>query len=207
MAEYLPSGMLGLAITALIASFMAGVAANVSAFNTVVTYDLYQDYIREDADDRHYIRFGRLATVVGMLISIGTAFIAKGYDNIMNYVQLLFSYFNAPLFATFIIGLFWRRATRWGGFAGLVAGTFGAFMTHLLYSKGTIDFRLRPGCGLLGRDRGVQRRRDRDGRGQPHDPAAARGGPSGAGLGDGRDRPGRGRSRRARGGSGRWCSP
>jgi SSS family solute:Na+ symporter len=140
MAEYLPNGMLGLAITALIASFMAGVAANVSAFNTVVTYDLYQDYIRSDAEDRHYIRFGRVMTVVGILISIGTAFIAKGYENIMNYVQLLFSYFNAPLFATFIIGLFWKRATRWGGFAGLVAGTFGAFMTHLLYSKGTIHF-------------------------------------------------------------------
>jgi solute:Na+ symporter, SSS family len=119
---------------------MAGVAANVSAFNTVVTYDLYQDYVRPDAGDAHYIRFGRLATVAGVAISIGTAFIAKGYENIMNYVQLLFSYFNAPLFATFIIGMFWRRATPWGGFAGLVAGTFGAFMTHQLYSKGTIDF-------------------------------------------------------------------
>jgi solute:Na+ symporter, SSS family len=140
MAEYLPNGMLGLAITALIASFMAGVAANVSAFNTVVTYDLYESYIREDAGDRHYIWFGRIATVVGVLISIATAFIAKGYDNIMNYVQLLFSYFNAPLFATFVIGLFWRRATAWGGFAGLVAGTLGAFFTHLLYSKDTIHF-------------------------------------------------------------------
>ncbi len=140
MAEYLPSGMLGLAITALIASFMAGVAANVSAFNTVVTYDLYQDYIRGDASERHYIWFGRIFTVVGIVISIGTAFIAKGYENIMNYVQLLFSYFNAPLFATFVIGLFWKRATRWGGVAGLVAGTLGAFLTHLLYSKGTISF-------------------------------------------------------------------
>jgi SSS family solute:Na+ symporter len=140
MAEYLPNGMLGLAITALIASFMAGVAANVSAFNTVVTYDLYQSYIRAEAGDRHYIWFGRIATVVGVLISIATAFIAKGYDNIMNYVQLLFSYFNAPLFATFVIGLFWRRATAWGGFAGLVAGTLGAFFTHLLYSKDTIHF-------------------------------------------------------------------
>jgi solute:Na+ symporter, SSS family len=112
----------------------------VSAFNTVVTYDLYQDYIRKEAEERHYIWFGRIATVAGVLISIATAFIAKGYENIMNYVQLLFSYFNAPLFATFVIGLFWLRATRWGGFAGLVAGTFGAFMTHLLYSKGTIGF-------------------------------------------------------------------
>jgi SSS family solute:Na+ symporter len=140
IAQYLPTGMLGIAITGLLAAFMAGVAANVSAFNTVVTYDLYQDYIRDDADDAHYIRFGRIVTVVGIAISIATAFIAKGYENIMNYVQLLFSYFNAPLFATFIIGMFWRRATPWGGFAGLVSGTFGAFMTHQLYSRGTIDF-------------------------------------------------------------------
>jgi solute:Na+ symporter, SSS family len=139
IAEYLPTGMLGLAVTALLAAFMAGVAANVSAFNTVVTYDLYQDYIRGDADPRHYILFGRIATVVGVLISIGTAFIAKGYENIMNYVQLLFSYFNAPLFATFIIGMFWKRATPWGGFAGIVAGTFGAFMTHQLTSSGNLD--------------------------------------------------------------------
>ncbi len=139
IAEYLPSGMLGIAVTGLIAAFMAGVAANVSAFNTVVTYDLYQDYIKPNADPAHYIRFGRIATVVGVAISILTAFIAKGYDNIMNYVQLLFSYFNAPLFATFIIGMFWKRATPWGGFAGLVSGTFGAFMTHQLYSRGTIE--------------------------------------------------------------------
>jgi solute:Na+ symporter, SSS family len=139
MAHYLPTGMLGIAITGLLAAFMAGVAANVSAFNTVVTYDLYQDYVRDDADDAHYIRFGRIVTVVGIAISIATAFIAKGYENIMNYVQLLFSYFNAPLFATFIIGMFWKRATPWGGFAGLVSGTFGAFMTHQLYSRGTID--------------------------------------------------------------------
>lgn len=138
--QYLPNGMLGLAVTALLAAFMAGVAANVSAFNTVVTYDIYQDYIRKDADDGHYIRFGRLATAAGVLVSIGTAFIAKGYENIMNYVQLLFSYFNAPLFATFVIGLFWRRATRWGGFAGLVAGTLGAFITHQLYASGTVEF-------------------------------------------------------------------
>ncbi len=140
IAEYLPSGMLGIAVTGLMAAFMAGVAANVSAFNTVVTYDLYQDYVKSDADPAHYIRFGRIATVAGVAISILTAFIAKGYENIMNYVQLLFSYFNAPLFATFIIGMFWKRATPWGGFTGLVAGTFGAFMTHQLYSRGTIDF-------------------------------------------------------------------
>jgi SSS family solute:Na+ symporter len=139
IAEYLPTGMLGVAITGLLAAFMAGVAANVSAFNTVVTYDLYQEYVRGDADSAHYIRFGRIATVAGILISIATAFIAKGYENIMNYVQLLFSYFNAPLFATFVIGMFWKRATPWGGFFGLISGTLGAFLTHLLYSKGTIS--------------------------------------------------------------------
>jgi SSS family solute:Na+ symporter len=119
---------------------MAGVAANVSAFNTVVTYDIYQDYIRPDRDPGHYVTVGRIATVGGVLVSIATAFIAKGYDNVMNYVQLLFSYFNAPLFATFLCAIFWRRATPWGGFFGLVAGTAGAAATHILYSKDVIHF-------------------------------------------------------------------
>jgi solute:Na+ symporter, SSS family len=138
--KYLPNGMLGLAVTGLIAAFMAGVAANVSAFNTVVTYDLWQSYFRPNEQSSYYVRFGRIATVAGIAISIGTAFIAKGYSNVMNYVQLLFSYFNAPLFATFIVGMFWKRTTAWGGFFGLIAGTLGAFITHLLYSKGTISF-------------------------------------------------------------------
>jgi SSS family solute:Na+ symporter len=140
ISKYLPNGMLGLAVTGLIAAFMAGVAANVSAFNTVVTYDLWQSYFRPNEQSSYYVRFGRIATVAGIAISIGTAFIAKGYSNVMNYVQLLFSYFNAPLFATFIVGMFWKRTTAWGGFFGLVAGTLGAFLTHLLYSKGTISF-------------------------------------------------------------------
>jgi SSS family solute:Na+ symporter len=138
--KYLPNGMIGLAVTGLLAAFMAGVAANVSAFNTVVTYDIYQQYIRRDASPRHYITFGRLATVFGVLVSILTAFIAKGYDNVMNYVQLLFSYFNAPLFATFLCAMFWKRATPWGGFFGLVAGTAGAAAMHILYSKDVIHF-------------------------------------------------------------------
>jgi solute:Na+ symporter, SSS family len=138
MGELFPTGILGLAITGLMASFMAGVAANVTAFNTVVTYDLWQDYVKKERDPAYYVRFGRLATVGGILIAIATAFIAKGYSNIMNYVQLLFSYFNAPLFATFIIGMFWKRTTPWGGFFGLVAGTAGAFITHELASNGVI---------------------------------------------------------------------
>ena len=139
IGKYFPEGMLGLAVTGLLAAFMAGVAANVTSFNTVVTYDLWQDYVRPGRDERYYLRVGRVATVVGLLISVATAFIAKGYDNIMNYVQLLFSYFNAPLFATFIIAMFWRRSTPWAGFWGLIAGFLGAFWTHELYSWGAID--------------------------------------------------------------------
>jgi solute:Na+ symporter, SSS family len=140
IGQLLPEGMLGIAVTGLLAAFMAGVAANVTAFNTVFTYDLWQSYYRKDRDAEYYVRVGRLATVGGLIVAIGTAFIAKGYSNIMNYVQLLFSYFNAPLFATFIIGMFWRRMTPWAGFAGLVAGTLGAFVTHELYSMGHVHF-------------------------------------------------------------------
>ncbi len=123
MNEYLPNGMLGLALVGLIAAFMAGVAANVSAFNTVVTYDLWEPYVRSGRDDDYYLRVGRIATVGGIVVGIGTALIASGYSNIMDYIQLLFSFFNAPLFATFIIGMFWSRMTPWAGFWGLVAGT------------------------------------------------------------------------------------
>jgi solute:Na+ symporter, SSS family len=130
MNEYLPNGMLGLALVGLIAAFMAGVAANVSAFNTVVTYDLWEPYVRQDRSDDYYLRFGRIATVVGILIGIVTALIASGYTNIMDYIQLLFSFFNAPLFATFIIGMFWKRMTPWAGFWGLLAGTLGAIVAH-----------------------------------------------------------------------------
>jgi SSS family solute:Na+ symporter len=140
VGQLLPEGMLGIAVTGLLAAFMAGVAANVTAFNTVFTYDIWQAYIRKGRDTEYYVRIGRLATVGGLLVSIGTAFIAKGYSNIMNYVQLLFSYFNAPLFATFIIGMFWRRSTPRAGLAGLVAGTLGAFVTHELYAGGAIHF-------------------------------------------------------------------
>jgi solute:Na+ symporter, SSS family len=139
IGHYFPEGMLGLAVTGLLAAFMAGVAANVTSFNTVVTYDLWQDYVRPDRDEQYYLRVGRIATVLGLLVAIATAFIAKGYDNIMNYVQLLFSYFNAPLFATFFIAMFWKRSTPWAGFWGMLAGMLGAFVTHELYSWGTID--------------------------------------------------------------------
>jgi SSS family solute:Na+ symporter len=139
IGRYLPEGMLGIAITGLLAAFMAGVAANVTSFNTVFTYDIWQSYVRKDRDPEYYLRVGRIATIGGLAVSILTAFIAKGYSNIMNYVQLLFSFFNAPLFATFIIAMFWRRSTPMAGFLGMVAGFLGAFATHELYIHDVLD--------------------------------------------------------------------
>jgi solute:Na+ symporter, SSS family len=118
---------------------MAGVAANVSAFNTVVTYDLWEPYVQKDRDDHYYVRFGRIATVCGIVIGIGTALIASGYNNIMDYIQTLFSIFNAPLFATFIIGMFWKRMTPWAGFWGLLAGTFGAVAAYYSNKWGWVN--------------------------------------------------------------------
>jgi SSS family solute:Na+ symporter len=132
IGNFLPEGMLGIAVTGLLAAFMAGVAANVTSFNTVVTYDIIQAYFVKDRDSDYYLRAGRWVTIGGLLVSILTAFIAKGYSNIMNYIQTLFSIFNAPLFATFIIAMFWKRATAWGGFWSLVAGTAAAYGVNRL---------------------------------------------------------------------------
>ena len=140
MNAYLPNGLLGLAITGLIAAFMAGVAANVSAFNTVVTYDLWEPYVRKGRDDAYYLRFGRIATIGGIVIAIFTSLIEASYTNIQNYIQLLFTFFNAPLFATFIIGMFWKRMTPWAGLAGLIAGTSGAAITYILFITGAVEF-------------------------------------------------------------------
>src|SRR3954463_12566945 len=131
--HYLPNGMLGLALTGLMASFMAGVAANISAFNTVVTTDIVEPYIQRDRPDEYYVRVGRIVTVAGIVVAIGTALIASGYSNLMNYLQALFSIFNAPLFATFIIGMFWKRMTPAAGLWGLVAGTAAAMVTYVGY--------------------------------------------------------------------------
>ncbi|WP_457125647.1 sodium:solute symporter family protein [Mycobacteroides abscessus] len=136
MKEVLPNGVLGVAITGLLASFMAGMAANVSAFNTVFSYDLWQRYIRKDRPDGYYLRIGRIATVGATVIAIGTAFIAANYNNVMNYLQTLFAFFNAPLFATFILGMFWRRMTATAGWAGLVSGTFAAVGIWSLFETG-----------------------------------------------------------------------
>jgi SSS family solute:Na+ symporter len=138
--DVLPNGMLGIAITGLAASFMAGMAANISAFNTVFTYDIWQTYIRKDKPDAYYLRFGRLITIVGVIAAIGTAFIAAGYENIMTYLQTLFSFFNAPLFATFILGLFWKRMTPAAGWSGLVSGTASALLVFILANSGAVTW-------------------------------------------------------------------
>ncbi|WFF06785.1 sodium:solute symporter family protein [Micromonospora sp. WMMD1076] len=140
MRDLLPNGVLGIAVTGLVASFMAGMAANVSGFNTVFTYDIWQAYFRRDLPDEHYVKVGRIATVGAVVIGIGTAFIAAGFSNIMNYIQALFSVFNAPLFGTFIIGMFWRRMTPLAGFWSLLSGTVVATATYLLYKGGVIGF-------------------------------------------------------------------
>ena len=130
LGAYFPSGLLGIGFTALMASFMSGMAGNVTAFNTVWTYDLYQSYFAPDKSDAHYLWMGRMATVVGILLSIAAAVLASNYDNIMDVLQLVFGFVNAPLFATFLLGMFWKRATGHGAFWGLVCGTVGALFVH-----------------------------------------------------------------------------
>ncbi|MDX6325126.1 MAG: solute:Na+ symporter, family [Nocardioidaceae bacterium] len=130
--DLLPNGMLGVAIAGLLASFMAGMAANISAFNTVFSYDLWQTYVRKDRPDGYYTTVGRIATVAATIIAIGTALFARNYQNIMLYLQTLFGFFNAPLFATFILGMFWKKMTPTAGWAGLVSGTFAAVLLGVL---------------------------------------------------------------------------
>jgi SSS family solute:Na+ symporter len=130
LARFFPPGILGIGITALMASFMSGMAGNVTAFNTVWTYDLYQSYIKPGQSDRHYLRMGHIITVVGILLSIACAYVARSFNNIMDMLQLVFGFVNAPLFATFLLGMFWRRATGHGAFFGLLAGTLAAALHH-----------------------------------------------------------------------------
>ena len=132
MRDLLPNGMLGVALAGLLASFMAGMAANISAFNTVFSYDLWQQYVVKDREDGYYLRVGRLATVGATVTAIGTALIASNYDNLMDYLQTLFGFFNAPLFATFILGMFWKRMSAAAGWSGLVAGTAAAVLVAVL---------------------------------------------------------------------------
>ncbi len=130
LLHYFPTGILGLGLTALLASFMSGMAGNVTAFNTVWTYDLYQSYIKKNGSDAHYLRMGRIATVAGILLSMCCAYAAMGFNNIMDTLQLVFSFVNAPLFATFLLGMFWKRTTGHAAFTGLVTGTVAAVVHH-----------------------------------------------------------------------------
>src|SRR5258707_787050 len=130
LLHYFPPGMLGLGLTALLASFMSGMAGNVTAFNTVWTYDIYQSYIRPGATDAHYLWMGRASTVFGIAFSIGAAYMANHFNNIMDMLQLVFAFVNAPLFATFLLGMFWKRATGHGAFSGLLSGTAAAAVHH-----------------------------------------------------------------------------
>ncbi len=130
LAHYLPSGLLGLGLTALMASFMSGMAGNVTAFNTVWTYDIYQSYIRPGQSDKHYLHMGHAATVFGILLSVAAAYATTRFNNIMDMLQLVFAFVNAPLFATFLLGMFWRRTTGHGAFFGLLIGTAAAAAHH-----------------------------------------------------------------------------
>jgi SSS family solute:Na+ symporter len=130
LLHYFPTGLLGLGLTALLASFMSGMAGNVTAFNTVWTYDIYQSYINKKASDQHYLWMGRMATIFGIALSIAAAYMANSFNNIMDMLQLVFAFVNAPLFATFLLGMFWKRTTGHGAFSGLLAGTLTAALHH-----------------------------------------------------------------------------
>lgn len=142
--DVLPNGLLGVAIAGLLASFMAGMAANISAFNTVFSYDIWQQYVAKNREDGYYIKLGRIATVIATVAAIFTALIASNYSNLMDYLQTLFGFFNAPLFATFILGMFWKRTTPTAGWVGLVFGTASAVTVFVLSQVGVFTL---PGQG------------------------------------------------------------
>ena len=144
MRDLLPNGVLGVAIAGLLASFMAGMAANLSSFNTVFTYDIWQAYIRKHKPDSYYLNMGRWVTAGATILAIGTAAIASQYSNLMDYLQQLFSFFNAPLFATFILGMFWKRMSPAAAWIGLLSGTASAIVVFLLAETGVWDL---PGQG------------------------------------------------------------
>ncbi len=137
--DVLPNGVLGLALTGLLASFMAGMAANVSSFNTVLTTDIWEPFLRPGRSDEYYVRLGRWFTVAGVAAGVGTAFIAASFSNLMNYMQTLFGFFNAPVFATFLVGLIWRRMSNAGAFCGLAAGITGAILVYILSVNHVVD--------------------------------------------------------------------
>ena len=203
MARYYPEGMLGLGLTALMASFMSGMAGNVTAFNTVWTYDLYQSYLVPGRSDAHYLSVGRATTIVGTLLSVAAAYLAMRFNNIMDMLQLIFSFVNAPLFATFLLGMFWRRTTGHGAFWGLVAGTLAASLHYevtAVVGGGSLipeagrraRVRLGHGAEFLGRDLGLDGLFPRDDCGQRRDQPEARRAAEGPGLRPDAARVGRG---------------
>lgn len=137
--DLLPNGLLGVALAGLLAAFMAGMAANISAFNTVFSYDIWQAYVVKDRDDEYYLKIGRIATVGATVIAVFTALLASNFGNVMDYLQTLFGFFNAPLFATFILGMFWKRMTPTAGWVGLVAGTGSAIAYWAVATFGNTD--------------------------------------------------------------------
>jgi SSS family solute:Na+ symporter len=139
LIRYCGPGLLGLGITALVAGFMSGMAGNVSAFSTVWTYDIYGAFMNKKASDKHYVAMGRWSTVIGMLVSIGAAYLVMNAAGIMDYVQALFSFFIAPLFGTVVLGMLWKRATHWGGFLGLLAGTASSIGMWAYTTFGTVE--------------------------------------------------------------------
>ena len=187
LLHYFPTGILGLGLTALLASFMSGMAGNVTAFNTVWTYDIYQSYIHKGASDQHYLRMGHIATVFGIALSIGAAYATTRFNDILDFLQLVFAFVNAPLFATFLLGMFWKRTTGHGAFFGLLSGTVAAAVHHGLTlpegaSRGNqrrLDHNRAPvserhGAKFLDRDLGVDRMLLRDDCDQHRHAAAAR---------------------------------
>ncbi|KUJ37617.1 Na+/galactose cotransporter [Streptomyces sp. NRRL F-5122] len=150
MQELLPNGILGIAVTGLLAAFMAGMAANVSSFNTVFTNDIWAKYAVKNREDAYYVRFGRLITAIGVLASVGTAFLASSFSNIMSYLQTLFSFFNVPMFVVFIVGMFWKRASAKSGLWGLLAGTVTAMVNYfVIYKQGIIGIPTDQGANFV----------------------------------------------------------
>lgn len=140
LARYYPNGLLGIGLTALLASFMSGMAGNVTAFNTVWTYDIYQTHINPGKPDSHYLMMGKIATIFAVSMGVATAFIVLQFETLMDYLQLLFTFFNAPLFATFVLGMFWKGATPNAAFSGLLSGILGAMVHYALYWSGRITY-------------------------------------------------------------------
>ena len=190
LVRYCGPGLLGLGVTALIAGFMSGMAGNVSAFSTVWTYDIYGAFLNKKATDRHYVAMGRWSTLIGVLVSVGTAYLVQHAASIMDYVQQLFSFFIAPLFGTVILGMLWKRATKEAGFLGVAGGyghvhqplAVGAARSACLALRGPFPRRQRYGGECLSRSVGVAGLRAGYGGGQLHDQTSAGGGTGGAGL-------------------------